>query len=94
MYQEVHQVWTYLQPHKSILPQNNEAKSSAVIPERTRHVLQLTRIKKRINVIDLANRVGSTPDAISAYERGEHVLPHDIVVKMCKTLEVDMKTLV
>ena len=81
---------------KSILPKIDESTSNSNTyqqQEKSRHVIQLVRIKQRHNIIDLAKKVGSTADLLSAYERGESVLPNEVLVKVCHELAIDMKTI-
>ena len=88
MYHEVHQSWVYLQQIKPTI-QNDQGDNTEAQHEKTRHLVQLTRIKKRLNIIDLAKSLGTTPESISSYEQGENVLSRDILVKLLKILEID-----
>tara|TARA_B100002051_G_scaffold222215_1_gene216406 strand:+ start:228 stop:509 length:282 start_codon:yes stop_codon:yes gene_type:complete len=89
-YHEVHQAWHLLLSAKNVI-NREENSETAPTHDKTRHKIQLARIKKRMNVIDLAQSVGSTPEVLSSYERGEDVLSATIIANICRILDVDLK---
>ena len=51
----------------------------------------MTRIKQKIDIITLANRVGTTPVALSKYEKGEEILSKETLEKLFKVLDISFK---
>jgi ribosome-binding protein aMBF1 (putative translation factor) len=90
-YIEVHQEWTYAtykQKTESLPLDENECNKTL---DKTRHVIQITRIKKKIDIITLANMVGTTPASLSKYEKGEEILSKEVLEKLFKVLQISSK---
>lgn len=90
-YTEVHQEWSYVnykQKQESPALDENEGEKTV---DRTRHTIQITRIKKKLDVITLANMVGTTPISLSKYEKGEEILSKEVLEKLFKVLEISSK---
>ena len=88
-YVQVHQVWSYVNyKHKpeAVTVSENEPQI-----DKTRHVVQMSRIKKKIDLITLAKSVGTTPKALSQYEKGDDILSKEILEELFKLLEIPIK---
>ena len=90
-YMEVHQEWSYVN-YKPKTENNvvDEVENKKKI-DKTRHIVQMTRIKQKIDIITLANRVGTTPVALSKYEKGEEILSKETLEKLFKVLDISFK---
>lgn len=90
MYHEVHQAWSVILPQKqTTLSKSTSTEKETISQEKTRHLVQLTRIKKRMNILTLAKSIGTTPDALSSYEAGSDILNIEILNKLLKILEIE-----
>lgn len=91
-YIPVHQVWKYVQykpkPEASAITTEIE-KTKPV--DKTRHIVQIQRIKKRIDIFTLAKLAGTTPKALTLYEKGEDILSKEILEELFKILEIEIK---
>lgn len=92
-YIPVHQVWSFVtlkakQPNISL-----NSVESVKTPDKTRHVVQVTRIKRKIDIISLAQKVGTTAKAISAFEKGEDILSQEVLEALFKVLDIPTKRL-
>tara|TARA_B100000214_G_C23973148_1_gene631285 strand:- start:1090 stop:1374 length:285 start_codon:yes stop_codon:yes gene_type:complete len=89
-YIPVHQVWTYVQykpkPEQVISAENDKEKPV----DKTRHVVQMTRIRKKFDIITLAKMTGTTPTALSKYEKGQDILSKEVLEQLFKILEIPM----
>jgi hypothetical protein len=92
-YIPVHQVWNFvtLKSKQPNIPLNSV--ESVKTPDKTRHVVQVTRIKRKIDIITLAQMVGTTPKAISAFEKGEDILSQEVLEALFRVLEIPTKRL-
>lgn len=90
-YMEVHQEWsyvTYKQKPETLTLDNDESNNTV---DKTRHIVQITRIKKKLDILTLANMVGTTPVALSKYEKGDEILSKEILEKLFKVLDISSK---
>jgi len=90
-YVEVHQEWTYaIYKQKTESLPLDESENNKTL-DKTRHVIQITRIKKKLDIITLANMAGTTPSALSKYEKGEEILSKEVLEKLYNVLEISFK---
>lgn len=91
-YVQVHQVWNYVtyKQKQEQLQFTSETESSKT-PDKTRHIIQVTRIKKKYDIYTLAKMAGTTPKALSLFEKGEDILSKEVLETLFKVLEIPTK---
>jgi ribosome-binding protein aMBF1 (putative translation factor) len=92
MYVPVHQVWSYVvakPKSENSLIMNSNSNTQPV--DKTRHIVQLTRIKKKLDIITLSKQIGTTPRALSSYEKGDDILPKEVLENLLNLLEIQFK---
>ena len=90
-YVEVHQEWsytTYKPKTETPAVDENDAKKTV---DKTRHIIQITRIKKKLDVHTLSKMVGTTATALSKYEKGDEILSKETLEKIFKILDISSK---
>ena len=91
-YVPVHQVWSFVTyKPKSEQPDVVSVKEKPNQTDKTRYMVQYTRIKKKIDIITLAKEVGTTPKTLVQYEKGEDILTKEILEKIFVKLDLSLK---
>lgn len=91
-YEEVWQAWSFLKEEKtsddspsSLSKASEESKTSAL---EARRKVQMARVERRLSIHDLAKKCNTDSDSISAYEKGDDVLPLDVYEKVLSVLRI------
>jgi len=92
-YVEVHQVWSFIKPKQE--SEFVQTKTSDVLTvDKTRNIVQMARIKKKYDIISLANEIEVSPKSLSLYEKGEDVLSKEVMEKLFRILEIPIKRVI
>ena len=91
-YEEVWQAWSFLKQGQtsedapsSIPKANEDAKTSAL---EARRKVQMARVERRLSIHDLARKCNTDSESISAYEKGDDVLPLDVYERVLSVLRI------
>ena len=89
-YTPVWQTWNLLRQTHSMTPTDPDADKVAN-QQQTRDVrerMQITRIRNRLTVHELARRVGCDVETLAAFERGEGVVSGEVQARICAELRM------
>lgn len=86
-YTPVWQTWEVIQPVHTPSPEDVAHTETSKNPD-LRQAVQRSRIEKRLSIPALATKIRCDPMTLSAFERGEDILPDDLLKRLLRELNL------